>query len=1361
MNLEFLKKIKQKLQVGNTRSIHLNLYPGRFATRLDLSELDNIKRGLSQQFIEKLLTQPTFNFKFKIELSENKAEGAGLPESTPGPAPETAGNSESTVDVSSVQPRQELKDRNARRDLISKRLSSIYYENEDTFLEHGIKTFGFGFPTLIYRSKADPEKVINAPVFIWKMDIIREKNEWVLHKDEEFGITINDVLLNFLEGDLNTSGFFSLNDEYLSDALLDKDELINLTNKLVKQISGNAIEINELPVITPIPDKIERLAILRDNVNPQVVFSGAFGLFRTQKEAIINDVKKLIENIDELKFDTVGEEEEKNYQRVQYSAVETDPTQEHALKSIKDSNKLIIHGPPGTGKSQTLTAIIVNALFNQAKCLVVCEKRTALEVVQKNLNMLGLGGLSALIEDVNRDRKKIIDSVRDPEGSTMPVNRNILDSIFNESDSHIDKINTNHKFYGRYILNDNTWSDLVGKFLNLKNAGNKFEELYSKVKNAGIDFRSEKLSEDYNNRVTAIKRNAQLYKPAKDIITKFKILNDTLFANNRSSKEIVIELSEYINKSIAEVGNIIHSAEELHSAYANALKHHYGQYYNEFSAALQKIHKTYEKNVSINHSLFTKLGGMSDMLLGFYSVFSKKYKGLKADKSNILNDFSALKQFTSKNYFEGGIKDVNENITEAESQVIELKQKLDSWYGGINTFIEKELQEYHSNHFNKNAFSDINTLQKAEAKLEGIINELNSSGLFSLKFYFPALPNLSKITYLKQVRESFQALVNDIDCLYDYTNWRKDYVLQDEPSRKIIDTLIEINSADWELDFELWYLFNLLIANESNIELRDESLYNSLNENFDKIKQYQLDVIKDHWRKKQVESAVNMEARTGINVNALYNKSRNSRFQKRNSLRRIISADFNLFTDYFPVMLVNPAVCSSLLDMKEGMFDVVIFDEASQLRIEDVYAAKLRGKNKVVAGDENQMPPSNYFASTPLYIDSEGSLSEEGDDIIGKASEGLADSESLLEFSIRRGYTEAYLDIHYRSKHPDLIGFSNAAFYNSRLNPVPPQRNYKAMRYYQTYGIYDSAEGINFVEATKVISLIDELVKTENGLNNPSIGIATFNIFQRNYILDLIMQRCENDPAFSEKINILRNKPGETFFVKNLENIQGDERDVIIISTTFGKKPDGSFLQNFGPINQEKGFRLLNVIVTRAKYMMIVCTSIPEENINEFSTLLPVTGNKGKAVFYAYLAYAKAIEKSDLKGRDIILDLLRANREERSSANMQFVQSNFEQEVIEMLSQHIPSDRIIAKHEIGGFVIDIAVKPLDPNDKLIAIECDGANYHSSPEAYLWDIFRKSYLEKCGIEFTRIWSVNWWNNPKRELEKLLGIINKTS
>ncbi|MEO8513355.1 MAG: AAA domain-containing protein [Ignavibacteria bacterium] len=1354
MNLEFLKKLKQKLQVGNTRSIHLNSFPGRLAARLDISELNSIKQGLPAEFIKKLLNNPAFEFKFKIDATEIPIQENSASVNIPGePMPE-----HQSTKPEQLITKADSKEAEIKKNLISKRLSSIYYENEDTYLEHGVKTFGFGYPTLLYRSKNDPDKIINAPVFIWNLELLRDKNQWIISRDEELGISINDVLLNYLEQDLGTTGFVKLNEEYLSDSLIDESEFRKITNELLSRISSNAVPIPAENILSPLPmlDKENREVLVKNSGSPLVRYSGVFGLFKTPKEPLIRDIKTLIDNVDKLSFDKL---EAGSYQNVKYSAVETDPTQEHALKSLGENNKLIIHGPPGTGKSQTLTAIIVNALFNNAKCLVVCEKRTALEVIQKNLTVLGLGSLCGLIEDVNRDRKKIIDTVRDPKPEVNPVRRNILDTLFSETDENAVSINNNHGFYGRYLLNDLSWSDLVGKFLNLKGENENYLKLYEKIKTCGLDFAIGNLSEDYNKRINSVKKNRKLFKTAKQDLDTFKILNDSLF-KDKSAKEIVMELISKITVHTQLLERAISELNNLHNNYSSKLAQHFDNYYDEFNSAIISIYEMYQKNSQINKPLFTNLSGWSNFKLGLYSVVSGKYKQFKADKKNIIPQFYELKKFVSHEYFPSEINDVVDDLTLIEPQLNSIKQSLEEWHNNISEYTSRKLAEYSASNYNKHSFTDFEAFESADKAANNSAGELNNSGYYSIKFDFPDDAIKTKLTYLEDILDKLKLLIKDIDYLYDYFYWRSDYIANDAVSRQLTDYLIILDSDNWGHDFEMWYIFNLLMCYEKSIALRDDSMYDLINNNLQKIKSYQLNIIIENWRKRQEESAKKFEERTSININALYNKSRNSRFQKRNSLRKIIAADFEVFSDNFPVMLVNPAVCSSIFDMTEGLFDVVIFDEASQLRVEDIYSAKLRGKYKIVSGDENQMPPSSYFVSSSILIDNDNLNEEEAEVQEMVSSKGLADSESLLEFAIRRGYKETFLDIHYRSKHPDLIGFSNAAFYNSRLNPMPPEHNYKAMRYFQVSGIYNQAEGVNKQEAEKVIALIEELIKPEKRNENPSIGVATFNIFQRNYILDMLNIKADGDSIFAQKMSILKNKPAEPFFVKNLENIQGDERDIIIISTTFGKRADGSFLQNFGPINQEKGFRLLNVIVTRAKYMMIVCTSIPEENIREFPTLLSENGNKGKGIFYAYLAYSRSIEEYDPKSKNAVLDLLRTNAEEIQKPGNLSNNSLFEEEIYNILIQHIAPERIIRNFETGGFKVDIAIMPEEKTGIIIAIECDGTDLHSSPEAYAWDIFRQKYLEKFQMKFVRIWSVNWWNNPERETERLFKIINET-
>jgi very-short-patch-repair endonuclease len=514
--------------------------------------------------------------------------------------------------------------------------------------------------------------------------------------------------------------------------------------------------------------------------------------------------------------------------------------------------------------------------------------------------------------------------------------------------------------------------------------------------------------------------------------------------------------------------------------------------------------------------------------------------------------------------------------------------------------------------------------------------------------------------------------------------------------------------------------------------------------------------VLDYWRARQKNNAEEFQKRYSFGISALYNLARNATFEKRNPLRKIIQSDFDLFTNHFPVLLVNPTICSSLLPMKEGLFDIVIFDEASQLRIEDVYAAKLRGKYKVVAGDENQMPPSSFFAALPGQNTQNEIYSEEEESDLESLGTDLADSESLLEFAKRKGYEDSYLDIHYRSRHPDLIEFSNAAFYGDRLKPLPAGMDYKSIRYFNVNGVYNQDEGVNLKEAERVIEIINDEVKLNKEI--PSIGIATLNLLQRNLILNMINKKSDENPEFAQKIFKLKEKAGESFFVKNLENIQGDERDIIIISTTFGLKEDGSFIQNYGPVNQQKGYRLLNVIITRAKHKIYVCTSIPENYIAEYSNILGNDNRSGRGLFYAYLAYAKSIEENDVSKKENILKLLITNNGAVRSNNEQgFVESVFEQEVFDLLSEKIEKERIVLQYKLGGFRIDIAVLSKTTGKPVVAIECDGANYHLSAEAYAWDLFRQRFLENYGLKFIRIWSVNWWNSPESEMERLMEFI----
>lgn len=440
-----------------------------------------------------------------------------------------------------------------------------------------------------------------------------------------------------------------------------------------------------------------------------------------------------------------------------------------------------------------------------------------------------------------------------------------------------------------------------------------------------------------------------------------------------------------------------------------------------------------------------------------------------------------------------------------------------------------------------------------------------------------------------------------------------------------------------------------------------------------------------------------------------------------------------------------------------------MFDEASQLRLEDNLPAILKGQQIIIAGDEHQMPPSNYFSKVfDGSVEDEDEIEEEEENQIRiNKDDILLSCESLLDFGTELNFQKQHLDFHYRSRHPYLIDFSNYAFYQQRLKPLPNNFEYIPIKYIQVKGTF--SEHTNEAEAEMVLSILDKNINRLPNGKYPSIGIATFNIAQRNLIKSKILER-QKFPKFADFNAKIQELEENGMFVKNLENIQGDERDVIILSTTYGKGKDGRFTQRFGPINHSKGYKLLNVIVTRAKYKLYCCTSIPEEVFMNYNEYLVTEGSNNKrAVLYAYLAYCKAVSNNDSISRSAILSSLAENTTNSvgvNPLNFRELESPFEEEVYQSLADHFGTDKLIPQLQFAGFRIDIVYDPKLPNKPKIAIECDGAKYHSSREAYLYDRHRQKILERHGFVFHRIWSTNWWRNHKRETERLIEFITKT-
>ncbi len=420
-----------------------------------------------------------------------------------------------------------------------------------------------------------------------------------------------------------------------------------------------------------------------------------------------------------------------------------------------------------------------------------------------------------------------------------------------------------------------------------------------------------------------------------------------------------------------------------------------------------------------------------------------------------------------------------------------------------------------------------------------------------------------------------------------------------------------------------------------------------------------------------------------------------------------------------PCFMMGPLSVAQYVPPGLLEFDLIIMDEASQVKPEEALGAIARGKQIIIVGDPKQLPPTSFFDRFgEAEIDEEEELA-------------LDDSESILDICMQAYRPARRLCWHYRSEHESLINFSNHEFYDKDLilfpSPVGIGHGLGVRFHYIKGAVYDSRR--NKVEAETVARAVMAHAQHHKQM---SLGVGTFNIQQKELIEDYIERFRTANPVLDEFIQH-HNANSAPFFVKNLENIQGDERDVIFISTTYG--PDsasGKIMQRFGPINSQGGWRRLNVIVTRAKKRMEVFSSMTASDV-----LVTSSSSPGVRALRSYLEYAE-------KGGVVTAKAVLTGKE---------ADSPFEESVAHVLRQ--AGYTAVPQIGVAGYFIDIGVAhPTRPGEFILGVECDGAMYHSAFSARDRDRLRQDVLESRGWKIHRIWSTDWFNNREAEIKRVL-------
>lgn len=446
------------------------------------------------------------------------------------------------------------------------------------------------------------------------------------------------------------------------------------------------------------------------------------------------------------------------------------------------------------------------------------------------------------------------------------------------------------------------------------------------------------------------------------------------------------------------------------------------------------------------------------------------------------------------------------------------------------------------------------------------------------------------------------------------------------------------------------------------------------------------------------------------------------------ALRRLFQLAPSALQRIKPILLMSPISIAQYLTPGLLDFDLLIIDEASQVRPEDALGAIARARQIVVVGDQKQLPPSSFFDRLVADDEEDEEVEEGEEDLLGGAA-ALGSLESILSLCEARGLPSRMLQWHYRSRDPSLIRVSNREFYEDELilPPSPLQEDPAyGLIFTKVDGVYDrGGKRDNRKEGEAIVHRVAEHARAHP---DQSLGIVTFSSAQRNTITELLEFARRTDPLLD---NFLREGQSEDLFVKNIENVQGDERDVILVSVGYGPIVAGGRLSSmsFGPVNAEGGERRLNVLFTRARIRCEVFASFDPGEIDASRV-----SREGPRILRRFLEFAKS-GKLD----DAVVTGLEAD-------------TPFEEDVADV----IRSLGYLVDPQVGsaGFRIDMGVRhPDKPGTYLIAIECDGATYHSALWARERDRLRQDVLEHLGWRFHRIWSTDWFYKRQNEIDRL--------
>lgn len=1050
--------------------------------------------------------------------------------------------------------------------------------------------------------------------------------------------------------------------------------------------------------------------------------------------------------------------------------VDADGSQTLAIESVRRGRSLVIQGPPGTGKSQSITNIIATAVLSGKSVLFVAEKLAALEVVKRRLEREGLGSLCLELHSNKSHKRAVIEEIGrtwrlgrprteelSPIISRLEASRAVLNG-------HVQSLHTPHppgnltpfQVLGRLTALGSRGSEAEG--LPFPEAGDWTEarrlelrsligELADRIRRMGLPVR---------HPWRGVGRETMLRVDQESIARAIRAAETTLAAAVTAFATLAEALGLPAPASLAEASHLSLMASHLSSAPPmdrTALVHPAWSTRQSPIRALVSAGQTLQAARDSVGSQVTEQAWDADFTAArasiathgpsWFRLLSGEYRRAMAEVRNVLRGDlpptqperlalldtllagqAARRSIRSADLL--GAESFGREWSGGEPDWTRLRAILD-WVdrheaAGLGVEFRRLLLNLPDPAaLSAPAAMAAARLQEARecwARLEAELC-LDSAGAFGA-------PQVEQVpwTHLQERCREWLAAPEEA------STWNAYHVRARTARQSGLEALVgalETGQVPAEAAVDgfdrlcLGQVFRRMVACLPDLARFDGALHDQQVETFRELDRQRLLLAKYRVLAAHFEGLP--EYQVGVGATGIV-RAEMERKRGHRAVRRLLKDAGAVVQRIKPVFMMSPLSVAQFLEPGAVSFDLLVIDEASQVQPVDALGAVARARQVVVVGDTRQLPPTRFFAR----LTSGGEEDSEPDLEGAPQAAEVQDLESILGLCRARGLPEVMLRWHYRSRHHSLIAVSNREFYEDRLFIVPNPNTTASGLGLQFRplpdGVFDSGgSGTNRTEARAVSRAVVDHARQTPHL---SLGVAAFSVRQQQAILDEIELLRRENPDLEE---FFGNQRPEPFFVKNLENVQGDERDVILLSVGYGRDAQGRFAMRFGPLGAEGGERRLNVLISRARRRCVVYSSIRAEDID-----LERASGRGVAALKTFLAFAET------------------NRLALADTSDRRQDSPFETAVQQSLQAL--GHEVHAQVGLAGFFIDLAV--VDPDQKgryLLGIECDGSSYEASRSARDRDRLRQAVLEDHGWVLHRIWTADWFQRPTGEQQRV--------